>query len=696
MKQLFRKVPQEIRYLAGNFLILFVFFLLFRLVFFLFAFKTAVHGSHDLLVAWYLGAKFDVRLALILLIPVFGVVVFFPRRVFARPVFGKLLAAYFFITELAVLVLYVTDLGFYGYLGRRLDPTVLRFVNTQDAATNIGMVWESYPVMRGAALMVVVMILLCLLHRRLYRHAAIGAAARLAPPPGHRRRLALPAIILFILMAAGIYGNFDYYPLQWSQAMFSGDAGITSLGLNPVLNFFSKLRFRKATFDLAATRRYYPYIARYLGVQHPDSVTLNFERTFAPDTARPKPNIVFVMLESTGAAVTSMFGNPMQPTPNLRRLADSGVLFENFYVPAHSTARTVYGLTTGIPDITEVETASRHPDMIDQRVIMNEFKGYEKYYLLGGNMNWANIRALFTNNVTGVRLFEESDFHDKKLDVWGISDYDLVHEANKVFGDASRRGKPFVAFLQLADNHKPYSTTAGAGDFRPWTAGDIDSRKFKASGFISLGQLNALRYEDYNLGWLIRLARRSGYLKNTIFVCFGDHNCLLDPYHFMPLPEYEMGTGQVHVTAFIYSPHYFKPQRIARPASLLDLYATFAAYTGQGFTNYTLGTDIFDSTRKDPYDFIWFRKNGQLCYGMIGSRFLYEMQESTGVTSLYDLKADPLKDVQAQFADTARYLDHLLRGFRESTWYLMFNNKKRGMMLGHQLAATARQRRRER
>jgi arylsulfatase A-like enzyme len=165
-------------------------------------------------------------------------------------------------------------------------------------------------------------------------------------------------------------------------------------------------------------------------------------------------------------------------------------------------------------------------------------------------------------------------------------------------------------------------------------------------------------------------------MKNTIFVCFGDHNCLLGPYHFMPIPEYEMGTGQVHVTAFIYSPHYFKPQRIREPVSLLDMYPTFARYTGIPFNNYTLGNDIFDSTRKQRYDFIWYRRNSKLCYGLMGSRFLYEMEEDSKKTSLYDLQADPLKNVEENYPDTARYLNNLLHGFYESTWYLMFNNKK--------------------
>ncbi|MGH2644262.1 MAG: LTA synthase family protein, partial [Chitinophagaceae bacterium] len=577
-----------------------------------------------------------------------------------------------------LLILYVADLEFYAYLGHRLDLTILNFVNLRDAGINLKMVWESYPVVKGLIGLIILMFILYLLHKKLYQHffrknnhTEVHYEDR-----KKKRYFGIYATIVILLMAYGIYGNFDYYPLQWGQALFTQDNGISSLGLNPVLNFYNKLRFSADTYDPALTRKYYPYMTQYLNIIHPDSSDLNFIRTYGGDSSKPKPNIVFVMLESTGAAVSSIFNNPMRPTPNMLRLADSGVLFENFYVPAHSTAKTVFALITGLPDITLDRPAATHSNMINQRVIMNEFKGYEKYYFLGGNMNWENIRALFTTNITGVRLFEEKDFPDKRLDVWGISDYDLVHEANKVFDSTWRSHKPFVAFLQLADNHKPFSTTPGAGDFKLLTKADISKSKFDSSGFSSLGELNALRYEDYNVGQLIKLAKESGYLDNTIFVFFGDHNAILNPYHFMPMPEYEMGTGQLHVTAFIYSPHYFKPTRITELASLLDLFPTFARYIGMPFNNYTLGVNLFDSARTQKYDFLFFIKNSKVYYGLIGSKYLYEISVDHQDSGLYDLSANPLKNVANLFPDTARYLNSLTEGFYQSTWYLMFNNKR--------------------
>lgn len=89
-----------------------------------------------------------------------------------------------------------------------------------------------------------------------------------------------------------------------------------------------------------------------------------------------------------------------------------------------------------------------------------------------------------------------------------------------------------------------------------------------------------------------------------------------------------------------------------------------------------MGTDLFDSTRTEKYAFITYMRNQQGYYAIYGKRYLYEINNNGKSTALYDLQGDPLKDVQLQQPDTARYMDNLTRGFYESTRYLMFNNKK--------------------
>ncbi|WP_187294748.1 LTA synthase family protein [Chitinophaga pinensis] len=670
MKYLWKSIPRYIRYVIVQVLFLYLFMVVFRLVFFLFFFKTTVTGNAPILKAWSLGLKFDMRLALILGVPILLTAFIARNHFFTKAAIRRPLFVYLFIVYLVLTLGYVFDLGHYAYLGLRMDPTVTRFLAYGERADNARMLWQSYPVIRTLIGIGLFLFLITIQFTRSYYRMGKEPAVKL----GNWKYTGWLASMV-ILFAAGIYANVAYFPLRWSQAMFTKDNGVTSLSLNPILYYISNMSVQKDTYDIPKTKEYYPVIADYLKIDQPNVDKLDFVRNI-PGREGKKMNVVLVMLESTGAAITSMYNNPMMPTPNMKQLADSGILFNNFFVPAISTARTVYGVTTGLPDITLTKTASRHPQMVDQRVVMDQFQGYEKLYLLGGNTNWANIRAVFTNNVEGIKIFEEGYYKAPKADVWGVSDFDLITEADEIFRDANIRQKPFVAFLQLADNHPPYTTTKGRGDFKKVTEKDIDMEKFKKAGFVSMEQFNAIRYEDYNVGHLMELAKQGGYLDNTIFIMFGDHNCTLNPYHFMPTPEYELISGGVHAACFIYCPALVKPQVVNYAVSLVDIYPTMAKLAGIPFKNYTLGQDMLDTTLTSRYAFATYLKNLQTHISLIGQRYQYEINTYTQKSYLYDMQGDPLKDVKQQNPDTAKALDNLTRAFYESTRYLMFNNKK--------------------
>jgi hypothetical protein len=55
-------------------------------------------------------------------------------------------------------------------------------------------------------------------------------------------------------------------------------------------------------------------MAAYLGVEKPDSITLNYERSYTFDSNAVKPNVVVVICESFSAYKSSMFGNKRSNT----------------------------------------------------------------------------------------------------------------------------------------------------------------------------------------------------------------------------------------------------------------------------------------------------------------------------------------------------------------------------------------------
>lgn len=161
-------------------------------------------------------------------------------------------------------------------------------------------------------------------------------------------------IVTFFVVFFGLLGKVSYYPLRWSDAFFSSTHTFTAyLASNPVMYFYNTMKNSVETYDLAAAKKYYPLMAEYLGVDHPDPDTLNYTRTvtFEPTADEQRPNVVIVILESFAAYKTGLSGNPLNPTPHFDQIAKEGIYFNNHFVPHTGTARSVWALITGLPDI---------------------------------------------------------------------------------------------------------------------------------------------------------------------------------------------------------------------------------------------------------------------------------------------------------------------------------------------------------
>ena len=80
------------------------------------------------------------------------------------------------------------------------------------------------------------------------------------------------------------------------------------------------------------------------------------------------------MLESTGTATMSYYGNPLKSTSKMDSLIKKSVSFSKFYVHKPGTAASVFSSITGLPDIEDVKTASRNPMIINQKIAYIIFK----------------------------------------------------------------------------------------------------------------------------------------------------------------------------------------------------------------------------------------------------------------------------------------------------------------------------------
>jgi phosphoglycerol transferase MdoB-like AlkP superfamily enzyme len=383
------------------------------------------------------------------------------------------------------------------------------------------------------------------------------------------------------------------------------------------------------------------------------------------------------MLESTGTATMSFYGNPLNSTPKMDAILKESVSFSKFYVHKPGTAASVFGSITGLPDIDDVKTVSRNPLAIDQRIIFDQYKDYEKLYFLGGSANWANIRGVFQSNIEGLQIFEEGSFEEEeRADVWGIDDYGLFREADKVLKKLHQKQQPFVAYIQTATNHMPYTVPDKKEDFKPLLEGEITEEAILNGGFKSLKQLNGIRYLDFNVAHFLKRAKEAGYYENSIFVFFGDHRGGMKNLNFLQNNEDDLGIQLHHVPFFIHAPKYVNPQVLDKYAKLIDIFPTATNLAKIDHTNYTLGRDLLDSTITNTAAFVYLQTKGEKAVGLIQDNYYYEKTTVSKKVRLYNLSAEGIVDIKEQQPTISQRMDSLLSAYYHSTKYLYFNNKK--------------------
>lgn len=609
----------------------------------------SVASAEDVTRALSLGLRFDLRLATLIVLPL--CVLGWLRRL--DPLGSRAARAawigYFGALAGACSLIYLADFAHYGWVDRRIDVSVLEYA--LPIGTALQVVWETYPVVPTVLALALFLWGWSRAAQWCFRWAAAHGASDLT-----WRRNALAMLALTPLLAVGVVGRVAGYPLRWSHAFFTPDAFASALGLNPVLYLIDTWPYASSDADVdpVAAENAYRKLSPYLGLAEPRR-GIDLRRVVDPAAALPgQPSVVVIQLESFGANKVGAFGNPLDPTPNFDRIARDSLLFTSFYTASRGTARSTFSLLTGIPDVTH--RGSRNPLIVDQHVLVDDFRGYERLYFYTGDLAWGNIRGLLQNNISGLRVFEEKDYSSPRNDGWGISDLHLFEEANAVFRQLGNR--PFIAFLHTSGNHRPYTIPADRKGFEPRP---VPQAELLHNSFRSQEEFDSLRFMDHSLGHFFEVARRERYFDRTVFLILGDHGSRGSGTS----PWQKIGLTAIHVPFAIYAPGLIHtPRRIDEPASSLDVLPTVAALVGVPHVNTTLGRDLF-TPRADGESFVFSEA------GVVDRDFFYADGR------LYQIRgSDPTADVSAQFPERQRRMAELWSDFRELSLYLMQNNRK--------------------
>lgn len=623
--------------------------------------------------ALWLGARYDIRVALLTVVAAWALA--------SLPLLGKYLrppslrAAWWLYWMLACTLWalgVIFDAGHYSYLTKRLSATL--FALARDASEAAGMVWQSYPV-TWIVLGLVLWLLLChWIFSRLWVWA-IGTNR----PAGRKWKTIGAEVLVVVLAIFLVHGKFSQYPLRWSDSVVLANAFAQQSALNPLHNLYDTWTFRVQSLDDAHMRPDANEIRDFVGLPplKPDE-PISFLRIVPPKTrptGQPPLNVVLVQLESFAGHKVGALGSPMGATPSFDALARDGLLFTRMMSAHAHTARGVYAMVTGIPDVSQDSTASRNPAAINQHSIINEFKGYKKYYFIGGSTSWANVRGVLTSAIDGIDIYEEGRFKSPVEDVWGISDKNLFLEANE---QLRQQTQPFFAYIQTSSNHRPY--TIPEEDLKSFKPPTPTEKELEAQGFISLDEYRGFAYLDWCIGQFMQQARKEKYFDNTLFAFIGDHGIIGTPGPHLPKSWKELAITQGHTPLLIYAPKYLKPRRIDSWAQQVDVMPTIASLVGIGYRNTTLGRDLLDPKYDATRVAFEFQFTGIGEEGVLADHYLFVDRKPTAA---FDILSDkPTVNLyqqipmSAEFKKVARQWAHFPVAYGNAALYLQTHNPR--------------------
>ena len=452
-----------------------------------------------------------------------------------------------------------------------------------------------------------------------------------------------------------------------------------------------------------------------LGLQGWQALTERRALATLPPASPNAPNVLLIVLDTVRAQSLSLYGYARPTTPQLERLARSGVRFERAIAPAPWTLPSHASMFTGYfpsalsvdwqipldathPTLAEVlrahgyHTAGFVANMIYCSVesgLNRGFIRYEDYPVLPGE--------ILVSSSLGRRLVQNKKFRR-------IVNY--MEEHRKSAADVNRSflrwlsrhdRRPFFAFLNYMDAHDPYRPPKPFDRmFGPKKWRGAARQAWPQTGVPPEIQArldayeSSIAYLDQQVVLLVAELQQRGVLENTLVIITSDHGEEFRE-HEMKSHGNSLYLTALHVPLLIIFPHRVpEGWSVREPVSLRDLPATVLDLLqlegGTQFPGRSL-VRLWDRTRgpgrpsTDPIlsevtrrygEPIWYPVSSGDLKSLVVGRYHYivitRVRDMREEEELYDVERDPFELSDLARAEGGR---RDLAGFRNSLWAVL-------------------------
>lgn len=307
--------------------------------------------------------------------------------------------------------------------------------------------------------------------------------------------------------------------------------------------------------------------------------------------AQERPNIIWLMAEDMSLDL-ECYGMKGVKTPNLNRMAEEGVRFDNCFVtnPICSPSRSA--MLTGTHQL----KINAHHHRSNRDVPLNE--NYKPFTFWLRKAGYTTI--LGHHGVMGKGRKIDANFKHEALGPWdGKTQFGIFDK----YDEFEKKDEPFFAQIQLVASHR--------GDWwnkvREESKHPVDPKEVELPAFMAddpiirldwAKYLDQIEYLDNEVGMIFKELEEKDMADNTVVIFIGDNGrCNIRGKGYLHDPG-------LHIPFIVYYPKGIEGGQIRKDVvSATDITATVLDFAQVKVPNYMTGKPVFD--KKFDRDYVY-------------------------------------------------------------------------------------------
>lgn len=392
------------------------------------------------------------------------------------------------------------------------------------------------------------------------------------------------------------------------------------------------------------------------------------------DTAKVKPNLVIILVESLGKAYSGKNARLGSFTPFLDSLSNQSLYFEHFLSTAGRTFAVLPSMLGSLPLPIRgfASLTDRMPNHNTLLSILNA-NGYSSNFVYGGDANFDDM-AFFLKRQGVEKIVDLKSSWPNKSKLppndqgysWGYGDKDILQKIVEINSNAN---KPFISIALTLAMHDPFRVP-NQKYYNQKFQKIVEQRKLsddlKEKILPYQSQLASVLYFDDALrNFFVEFSKLPSY-NNTIFVITGDHS----------MPEIPISTQleRFRVPLVIYSPMLKRSANFKSVSTQFDVTPSLLAFLKERASISTpkyvhwigMGLDTVRNFRNIHNVPLMENKNEQTTY--LSGLYLISMNRLYEITPTMDLAESNNTKQQTKLAN-------YLSSFKKMCAYTCSNNK---------------------